>query len=132
MERFTSLSHVPAETRRLLRDRLRRFLPSYRTPPAMVDRALLDDELVLGLLLGMHIDRESELNRARATYEANALADDGEPSFQDLINDGWIRIVWGRVSAPIHMRVAAAPERPRPVSRTAMRGRLSARSKGRA
>lgn len=113
MERFTSLSHVPAETRRLLRDRLRRFLPSYRTPPAMVDRALLDDELVLGLLLGMHIDRESELNRARATYEANALADDGEPSFQDLINDGWIRIVWGRVSAPIHMRVAAAPERPR-------------------
>ncbi len=113
MERFTSLSHVPAETRRLLRDRLRRFLPSYRTPPARVDRALLDDELVLRSLLGMHIDRESELNRARATYEANALADDGEPSFQDLINDGWIRIVWGRISAPIHMRVAATSERPR-------------------
>src|SRR5260370_678844 len=39
MERFSSLSHVPAETRRLLRDRLRSSLPSYRTPRMPVERA---------------------------------------------------------------------------------------------
>jgi hypothetical protein len=112
MERFSSLSHVPAETRRLLRDRLRSFLPSYRTPRMPIDRALLHDELILRLLLGLHIDWESDLDRARSTYEATSLQDDAEPAFQDLMRDGWIRVVWGRISAPVHMR-AAASDNPR-------------------
>jgi hypothetical protein len=113
MERFSSLSHVPAETRRLLRDRLRSFLPSYRNPRMRIERALLDDELALRLLLGLQIDWGSDLDRARTTYEDKALPDDAEPAFQDLIKAGWIRVVWGRISAPIHMR-SVAPAKPRP------------------
>jgi hypothetical protein len=112
MERFSSLSHVPAETRQLLRSRLRSFLPSYRTPRMPTDRALLNDEVALRLLLGLHIDWESDLDRARSTYEAKPLPDDAEPAFQDLIKDGWIRVVWGRISAPVHMRVAGS-DKPR-------------------
>src|ERR1700733_664690 len=112
MERFSSLGLVPAETRQLLRNRLRSFLPSYRTPRMPVDRVLLHDELVLRLLLGLHIDWESDLDRARSIYEAKSLPDDAEPAFQDLIRDGWIRVVWGRISAPVNMR-AAASDKPR-------------------
>ncbi len=49
--RFTSLNHAPSETRRLLRDRFSRFLPSQRSssvPP--ITQNVLSDELMLQLL----------------------------------------------------------------------------------
>jgi hypothetical protein len=112
MERFSSLNHVPAETRRLLRDRLRRFLPSQHTPRMQAERAFLDDELILRLLLGLHIDWESDLDSARSIYEAAATPGAGQPGFLDLIRDGWLRVVWGRVSAPVHIIHATGSDKP--------------------
>lgn len=112
MERFSSLDHVPAETRRLLRDRLRGFLPSYHTPRMPAERTLVADELALRLLLGLHIDWESDLDAARSTYEAKSTPDAAQPAFRDLIRDGWIRVVWGRISAPVHMMRAAGSDEP--------------------
>jgi hypothetical protein len=54
----------------------------------------------------------SSLDEARATYIAALPPGESEPSFDEVIADGWLRIVWGRVATPfeIDQRARAAPD----------------------
>jgi hypothetical protein len=100
MPRFSSLKHVPAETRRLLRDRFARYLPSQHSRSARTPKnGMLSDESLLYLLLSLNINFESDLERAQTTYESALPPNSSEPSFEDLVMAGWVRVVWGRISA---------------------------------
>ena len=108
MRRFSSLEHVPAETRRLLRDRLARFLPSHHsTFIRTAGRVTLSDESFLCLLLNLSIDFESDLERARTTYEAALPPHSNEPNLEDLRAEGWVRVIWGRITTPVEIAQAA-------------------------
>ena|SRR6266446_10763657 len=112
MPRFSSMKYAPAATRRILRDRFARYLPVENSAAARPNAAnLVRDELLLNLLLNLDIVFESDVDRARATYEAALAPDSGEPSFDEVISAGWLRIVWGRVATPfeIDQRARAAP-----------------------
>jgi hypothetical protein len=107
--RFTSLSYASAETRSRLRDRLRRFLPAQghanvirrHGPPKLADEALLE------LLLHLDIAFASDENAARSAYEAELPENSTEPNFDSLINDGWLRVIWGRISTSFEVSRAA-------------------------
>jgi hypothetical protein len=112
MRRFSSMKYAPAETRRILRDRLARYLPVQYTAPARPNVGnLVRDEQLLNLLLNLDIVLESDVNRARTRYIAALPENSGEPSLDEVIAAGWIRVVWGRVAAPfeIDQRARAAP-----------------------
>jgi hypothetical protein len=105
MPRFSSLTHAPAETRRLLRERLARFLAAEHSPKAPDERPKLADELFLALMLGLHIAFESYIETARKIYEAAAAGVVDHPSLDSLLKEGAIRVTWGRVSMiPPHGR----------------------------
>ena len=102
MVRITSLSYAPAETRRLLRSRLGRFLPTEQWRPVHSrQQTSLDDESILKLLLGLHIDFQNDEQNARAAYEASRERYPGAPPFDDLVHSGWVRIVFGRVRSAL-------------------------------
>ena len=111
--RFTSLSYAPAETRSRLRERLRRFLPAQghanvirrHGPPKLHDEALLD------LLLHLDIAFASDEKAARSAYEAALPENSTEPDFDTLINDGWLRVIWGRISTSFEVSRAAQTAR---------------------
>jgi tetratricopeptide (TPR) repeat protein len=111
MQRFSSLKHIPAETRRLLRDRFRRYLPS---PPNASIRAVksvtLADESLLYLLLNLSIDYESDFERVRVTYERALPPNSSELSLDSLVEAGWVRVVWGRISTPLDIARTAPGE----------------------
>jgi hypothetical protein len=112
MPRFSSMKYAPAETRRILRDRFVRYLPVSNTPAMRPSSAnLVPDELLLNLLLNLNITFESDVDRARASYDAALAKNSGEPSFDQAAAEGWFRIVWGRITAPyeVDQRARAAP-----------------------
>ena len=97
--------HAPAETRRLLRERLARFLGAEPQPRMRDDRPKLADESFLALMLGLHIEFESDVETARNIYEAAAVGVADHPSLDSLLKEGAIRVTWGRVSMlPPHGR----------------------------
>ncbi|WP_354098764.1 hypothetical protein [Bradyrhizobium sp. S3.2.12] len=107
------MKYAPAETRRILRDRLVRFLPVSNTPalrPSSED--LIPDEQLLNLLLNLNITVESNTDRARTKYDAVRSKNLDQPSFDRLIADGWFRIVWGRIAAPYEIDVRVRATRP--------------------
>jgi hypothetical protein len=126
MRRFTSLEFVPAETRVILRDRLVRYLPVRNSQPMRPTPAnMVADELLLNLLLNLKIVFESEIERARKIYESTLPNNNSEPSFNEVMEAGWFRVVWGRVATPfeIDQRVRTAP----PGSMTALSSLLRRR-----
>ncbi len=107
MGRFSSLKYVPAETRRLLRDRFARYLPSRQSASIRTAKGVtLADESLLHLLLNLNIDFESDLERAKAAYKAALPPNSGEPSLEDLVAAGGARVVWGRISTPFEVAQA--------------------------
>ena len=98
MTRFKSIGMAPSETRQLLRARLRRLLPERRdiswtdTRPVM-----LSDEVMLCLLETIVLTDASEEVTARAAYAGFASLTGGQPSFDDLLDAGWFRILFGHV-----------------------------------
>lgn len=112
MRRFSSLRLAAAETRRILRDRFARYLPVMHQLAAPRAGNLIPDELLLDLLLNLDIMCGSDVDRARATYDAVLPPEGDEPSFDAVIAAGWLRVVWGRIATPfeIDQRTRAAPE----------------------
>lgn len=110
--RFSSLKFAPAETRRILRDRFARYLPVAQQATLPVVGDLISDEHLLNLLLNLDILFGSDVDRARANYDAALPQDGGEPSFDDAKAAGWFRVVWGRIAAPFENdeRARAAPD----------------------
>lgn len=104
MRRFSSLAHVPAETRRILRDRFMRFLRAQFGEAVQPTRGdLVPDELLLRLLLNLNVEFESDLERAKATYAAALAENPGEPNFGDVLAAGWIRVAGGRIKTPFEV-----------------------------
>jgi hypothetical protein len=96
--RFSSLKHVPLETRRQLRDRLARNLPlSERVGGRPRKRCALNDESVLGLLTDLNVEFDNDEGTARAVCNALRAQTPAAPDFDDLADAGWFRVVWGRV-----------------------------------
>jgi hypothetical protein len=113
MRRFSSIKYAVAETRRILRDRFARYLPVIQNAPcAPKGGNLIPDEQLLELLLGLDILPESDINRSRSTYDTALPPGIDEPSLDEVIAAGWIRVVWGRVTAPfeIDQRARAKPD----------------------
>lgn len=112
MRRFSSLRLAAAGTRAILRDRFRRYLPVMHQPPAPRTGNLIRDEQLLDLLLNLDIVCGSDIDRARATYDAALPPEGGQPSFDEVIAAGWLRVVWGRIATPfeIDQRARAAPD----------------------
>jgi hypothetical protein len=114
MRRFSSFTYAPSETRRLLRDRFARFLPSPRPlanrPPAVVT---LLDEAMLSLFMRLRVDSASSLKNAKAFYEEKYSATDGEPIWDALISAGWLREVCGNFYTPFRVaRVVSSEQMP--------------------
>src|SRR5579862_8767721 len=104
MRRFPSLVYAPAETRLTLRDRFRRFLRTQHSELIEPTRGrLLPDELLLRLLLNLKVESESDIEKVKATYAAALAQSPGEPSFDDVVEAGWIRVVAGRISTPFEV-----------------------------
>jgi hypothetical protein len=101
MRRFSSMKFAVAETRRILRDRFARYLPVIQNAAAAPGHGnLIPDEQLLHLLLGLDILCESDIDRARATYDAASPPGIDEPSLDELIAAGWIRVVWDGLRLP--------------------------------
>jgi hypothetical protein len=79
----------------------------------------LHDEALLELLLHLDMAFASDEKAARSAYEAALPQNSTEPDFDTLINDGWLRVIWGRISTSLE------------VSRAAQTSALSALLKGR-
>lgn len=104
MDRFSSLPTVPAETRRLLRQRFSRSIPpSHTIPPESIGVDNVHDELMLQLLMGLTIEHAATLDRARSIYSDAQSLHPTEPSFNELVDQGWIHVIWGRVSIPYEL-----------------------------
>ena len=108
MPRFSSLTNQPTETRRVLRDRFKRYLPSAEITAQQPDKDItLDDELFLNLLLNLNITFKSEIKKARAFYNAHRPRNSCEPRLNELIDAGWLQVVWGRIWIPHDISQAA-------------------------
>jgi len=98
MNRFSSLNYAPEETRAIFRKRFARYLLSHHYESFRTDQKnAIDDEQLLYLLLNLSIETGSDVEKAKAAYLEAYHADLGEPSFDELTTDGWIRVVWGRI-----------------------------------
>jgi hypothetical protein len=88
---------------------LRRYLPSqhHANLARRAGPITLNDEGLLELMLHLEIAFASDEETARATYVAALPENSSEPSFDRLIEDGWLRVVWGRVSTPFEVSRAA-------------------------
>jgi tetratricopeptide (TPR) repeat protein len=101
MNRFSSLEYVPTQTRILLRSRFARNLPSHRAGHFGGEKGnVLDDELLLHFLLNLNIDVARDFEKAKITYLEAYPLDSDEPSIDELISQGWIRVIWGRIFIP--------------------------------
>ena len=104
MPRFSSLPTAPSETRRLLRNRLGRFLNHAVEPVATHElQRRLSDESLLTLLLNLRIDFANDFSRASKDHAAHRTVDSSEPNLDHLLAHGWIHSVWGRLCAPYRL-----------------------------
>ncbi|HET8938643.1 MAG TPA: hypothetical protein VFN67_34595, partial [Polyangiales bacterium] len=108
MHRFESFSHSRDDTRRILRDRLGRMLRPAHEPrvPARNLVCPVSDTELLELLVRVQVTYGDELDRVRAAYAEHAETHPGCPTFDDLIEDGWFGVTWGRVVSELRTRDA--------------------------
>ena len=116
MGRFSSIEHYPAVTRRVLRDRIARYLTSDGSDSHARRRVRRDvtvsDESLLWLLLNLRIDFASDVDNARATYNSALSGTSNEPNIEELIDAGWLTLVWGRISVRYDLVRAAEAATP--------------------
>jgi hypothetical protein len=98
--RFPGLAFDRAGTRRTLR-RLFTHLPATghaRSPKFSTDFTI-SDEFLLALLEELNVTWTGDRTIAEAGYEERRQPN--EPSFNDLLADGWIQVVQGRIVIPV-------------------------------
>lgn len=101
VQRFPSLQHAPSETRRVLRDRLQRFLGhEAQTMAPGNDAPEIADEDMLRLLQSLEFECGNEIANVTAAYEAAVPPGEDQPTFAELVTDGWFRVIWERVRVP--------------------------------
>ena len=100
MPRFSSLEHSLPDTRRILRDRLVRYLPSDNVESVGSKKSIeLPDESLLSLLLNLTIHCASDLSVASAAHANHRSPVSTEPPLSKLNDDGWLQLVWGRIGS---------------------------------
>jgi len=129
MSRFEAFSSV-YEVRRVLRDRLGRMLrPAMehapRERPGSFDLCDVD---MLELLLHVQISPTDDAITVRAAYDAHRLLHSELPTFDELRDDGWFAVTWGRVTSELSLRTPAR-EQAEPL-RAALLAVLDARRRG--
>ena len=108
MTQFSSLLTVPAETRRTLRQRFHRCIPAtYVHPAEQRGSTNVTDELFLQLLLNLTVEYAATLEQAHTIYSEAQGHDSTEVNFDDLIDKGWIQVIWGRISIPTDVAIVA-------------------------
>jgi tetratricopeptide (TPR) repeat protein len=107
--RFESFSYSPYETRRVLRDRLGRMLrPALERPSrARGPASAVTDVEILELLCRVRISHADDVDRVRQAYADHRQAHPGTPTFDDLIENGWFGVAWGRVATELNTRMSA-------------------------
>ena len=101
MRRFSSLRYAPPATRGILRDRLARYLPQRNPSTTYTNQEMmLSDESMLRFLLNIAIQFRSAFDSALTTYTTAISQSTIEPSLEELMADGWFRVVWGRITIP--------------------------------
>jgi hypothetical protein len=108
MSRFSSFSHAPSETRRILRDRFSRKLYVVRQA-RFIDPNLdvVSDQSVLQLLAGLKVSSNADWPTAESNYASAGPTNNEPPGLQTLANLGWLRRIWDRVATSRDLRVAA-------------------------
>lgn len=106
--RFLSFDQSAFETRETLKYLFQRYLPHerWRTRKPPGSALLLSDEELLVLLLGLKIEFGADLETARDIYNSFLQSLDGLPKFDELFENGWFAITWGRISSSIHLSSA--------------------------
>jgi tetratricopeptide (TPR) repeat protein len=103
MPRFESLGYSLSDARTVLRNRFSRYLQAPQPfVPQVGGSPPLTDESVLALLLDLTIAFGTDESTARVTYENARVEHPSAPEFDELSSIGWIRLIWGRVSAALH------------------------------
>jgi hypothetical protein len=97
--RFSSLNHVPAQTRKTLRDRFDSLLRTQHYRHQLQKDLYLDDEQVLRFLQLLQINFNCDFAYAMADYNEIKRQLEGIPTFDELIETGWIRVIHGRISS---------------------------------
>src|SRR5579859_6415247 len=121
MPRFESLKYSPADTRRTIRDRLRRCLPVSRTVVRQQKPASRStDELVLRILCDVTIEFGDDTDAFRTSYEVARQSVPSAPTFDELVKAGSIRAIWGRVSLAAPGYVSGQSDDPRQAVLAAM------------
>jgi len=117
MSRFSSLFYAPSETRRFLRERFDRNLRIYSQARYLdPDVQVVPDQMVLRVLQGIDVAFEADWDRAETAYSA-ANPSSAEPkNLRALVDDGWVRIVWGRVKIARDLRVDASQAQVSPMT----------------
>jgi hypothetical protein len=106
--RFSSLTYARNETRRTLRARLTANLPSMKgTAPRFDKKVMLDDVALLRLLTSLRTEEGNDIEKTRAFFEGAKDPAPGSLSLQDLLDAGWLRSVFRRVSTTIELMRAA-------------------------
>ena len=72
----------------------------------------MSDESLLWLLLNLRIDFASDVDNARATYNSALSGTSNEPNIEELIDAGWLTLVWGRISVRYDLVRAAEAATP--------------------
>jgi hypothetical protein len=125
--RLESVTHALTDARRILRDRLRRYLPSSANMGARRQRpaSRSTDEIVLRLLRDVTIEFGDDVESFRERYERARKDRPGAPSFDELVAAGWFRPIWRRVLTPLDTArlVASQPDDMRQALLAAMEGR---------
>ncbi|WP_176060978.1 hypothetical protein [Paraburkholderia sp. BCC1876] len=106
MSRFESLKRVPAETRRVLRERFSRNLSVYRNGRVQPQpEEIFDDEIVLQLFEHLRIVGNNSVLATRSVYDAAQRENPSEPDWDTLISDSWAVEVLGRLYVPREIRL---------------------------
>jgi hypothetical protein len=107
MTRFKSLTQVPGETRRALRERFARYLAvNFMHPRRMASEVEFEDEAVLELYLHLRVDSHSDLQTAKAIYNDACARFPNQPSLENLIAQNWLFCAWESLSAPYDIAAA--------------------------
>jgi len=102
MRRFQSIEYAPAETRRILRERLRRYLWTHGTKPLNASKPgklVVSDEAALAILQSLQIQFASDAGSASEAYQTRAEST-GDPNWAELDERGLVRTFFGRVLVP--------------------------------
>lgn len=98
MSKFSSYEYSPYETRKILRTRFTSNLTVTNTHPREINEEnLVDDILAVDYLSKTDIKDNAYLITSKSDYENTKQPQHIDISFDELISQGWVKLVWGKL-----------------------------------